>query len=313
MPGFPSGTVPGGCPNGRRFGDDVIDIAVTAVLSDLRSDPLVINGPAGDGLDSNDAAYNRVFPYAGTPLNGRKHSHDSVLNASVLEFAHFGNGDGFTSDIVLTNPSTEDSVLGSIVFSDEEGAALPVGIAAGPGIVPADGFRAQDHGSSRVDFSIPIQGSITISTDGLGELIQGAVRVTAQGPLGGVIRFQIPGIGIAGVQISELTTGFSAPARRTPEGFQTGLAIRNVETDPIDLNLSLPNRDGEEIASSFIESFPAGGHPARFVDELFESLGKSVFEGSVRVEADGGRIAAMALELGPEPGQFTTLPIIPLP
>ena len=128
-----------------------------------------------------------------------------------------------------------------------------------------------------------------------------------------MIRFQIPGIGIAGVQVSELTTGFSAPARRTPEGIQTGLAVRNVETDPIDLNLSLLNRDGEEIASSFIESFPAGGHLARFVDELFESLGKSVFEGSVRVEADGGRIAAMALELGPEPGQFTTLPIIPLP
>lgn len=75
LPGFPSGTIPGGFPNGRRFGDDVVDIAVTAVISDLRGDPLIINGPAGDRVDRNDIAYNKVFPYAATPLNGRNHGH----------------------------------------------------------------------------------------------------------------------------------------------------------------------------------------------------------------------------------------------
>lgn len=75
LPGFAQGTIPGGWPNGRRFGDDVVDIAVTAALSDLRSDPLVIQGPAGDNVDSNDIAYNKVFPYAATPLNGRNHEH----------------------------------------------------------------------------------------------------------------------------------------------------------------------------------------------------------------------------------------------
>lgn len=75
LPGFPAGTVPGGWPNGRRFGDDVVDIAVTAAISDLRNDPLVINGPAGDNVNENDIAYNKVFPYAATPLNGRTHFH----------------------------------------------------------------------------------------------------------------------------------------------------------------------------------------------------------------------------------------------
>ena len=65
--------VPGGWPNGRRFGDDVIDIAVTAVISDLTAG--VVRGPAGDNVDSNDLAYNKVFPYAATPLNGRRHRH----------------------------------------------------------------------------------------------------------------------------------------------------------------------------------------------------------------------------------------------
>ena len=73
--GFGKGVVPGGWPNGRRFGDDVIDIAVTAALSDLRSSPVVIGPTTGDGVDKNDAVYNKVFPYAGTPLNGRNHKH----------------------------------------------------------------------------------------------------------------------------------------------------------------------------------------------------------------------------------------------
>ena len=75
LAGFPPGTIPGGFPNGRRFGDDVVDIAVTAVISDLRTDPVTVTGPAGDNVDANDITYNRVFPYAATPLNGRNHGH----------------------------------------------------------------------------------------------------------------------------------------------------------------------------------------------------------------------------------------------
>jgi Domain of unknown function (DUF4331) len=65
--------VAGGWPNGRRFGDDVIDIAIIAL------------GGAGTGPDfstvdvdkvkTNDITYNQVFPYAATPLNGRVHQH----------------------------------------------------------------------------------------------------------------------------------------------------------------------------------------------------------------------------------------------
>jgi len=69
------GLIPGGWPNGRRFGDDVIDIAVSALISDLRG-PLVIRVADGvDGVSRNDMAYNKVFPYESTPQNGRNHSH----------------------------------------------------------------------------------------------------------------------------------------------------------------------------------------------------------------------------------------------
>ncbi len=75
QPGFGNGVVPGGWPNGRRFGDDVVDIAITALVSDLRVSPPTIRGPLGDFVDANDIAFNKVFPYEATPQNGRNHLH----------------------------------------------------------------------------------------------------------------------------------------------------------------------------------------------------------------------------------------------
>ena len=63
-------TVAGGWPNGRRFGDDVTDIAVNAILA-----PAGIFLPVVDGVNANDQTYNRVFPYESTPQNGRNHQH----------------------------------------------------------------------------------------------------------------------------------------------------------------------------------------------------------------------------------------------
>jgi len=79
--GFGGGVVPGGWPNGRRFGDDVVDIAVLAAASDLRVSPPIIFGAPNtadvniDGVVQNDITFNAVMPYAATPLNGRNHLH----------------------------------------------------------------------------------------------------------------------------------------------------------------------------------------------------------------------------------------------
>jgi len=79
--GFGNGVVPGGWPNGRRYGDDVVGIAVIALLSDLRTNPpMIFQGfnPATfnvGGVVSNDISYNSVFPYEPTPHNGRNNAH----------------------------------------------------------------------------------------------------------------------------------------------------------------------------------------------------------------------------------------------
>lgn len=52
----------GGWPNGRRIGDDTVDIALTAV-SALTLD-------LGDNVNANDQVYHQVFPYLATPHAG---------------------------------------------------------------------------------------------------------------------------------------------------------------------------------------------------------------------------------------------------
>lgn len=56
-----TGGVPSGFPNGRRFGDDVVDIALTAVA---------LGTVLGDNVNANDQLYHQVFPYSGTPHAG---------------------------------------------------------------------------------------------------------------------------------------------------------------------------------------------------------------------------------------------------
>lgn len=66
--------VAGGFPNGRRFGDDVVDITLLALIANqLPAD--VAKGAADDGVKANDITFNKVFPYAATPQNGRNHVH----------------------------------------------------------------------------------------------------------------------------------------------------------------------------------------------------------------------------------------------
>jgi hypothetical protein len=70
--------IPSGWPNGRRFGDDVVDIALTAVASGPTFTTITV---VGDNVSANDQVYNRTFPYAATPHAGPNNSKDSRTSA----------------------------------------------------------------------------------------------------------------------------------------------------------------------------------------------------------------------------------------
>ena len=216
-----------------------------------------------------------------------------------LRFSQFGQGQGFASDLVLANPSPSRTVTGSVSWTDGDGLLLPIDLdsAAGP------------------DFSIPPLGVHIISAGGLGNLRIGSAVAIGNGRLSGVVRFSIPGTGIAGVGSGEPLFGFIAPVRRVAGGINTGLAVSNMEDHPGRLILLLRNLQGQEVAggAKTITGVPASGHLALFINELFPEAVKGDFQGTLTVESVGGRVVATVLELGPNPGEFTTLPVIPLP
>lgn len=55
-----------GFPNGRRLGDDVIDIAIQVVAGELAGNP----NDLGDGVNANDVEFLSTFPYLALPYSG---------------------------------------------------------------------------------------------------------------------------------------------------------------------------------------------------------------------------------------------------
>ena len=65
----------GGFPNGRRVGDDVLDIVLQAAAGATPLTPAFNRSPnnaLGDGVDSNDQPYLRGFPYLAVPKAGNQ-------------------------------------------------------------------------------------------------------------------------------------------------------------------------------------------------------------------------------------------------
>lgn len=222
----------------------------------------------------------------------------TAVEASNLTFAQFGSGEGLVSDLVLVNPSMERSVSGSLAYFDEQGQPMSVGIAG-------SGYEIGR------DFTIPPWGSVTISTDGAGMLAVGSARTAADGPLGGVVRFHLPGAGIAGVGASQPLHAFLIPVRQTEEEISTGIALENTGDSPITVNLTLRDADGTPVpgGTAIIPDLPAHGHVAQYLEELFPDADTQGFVGTMTATVSGGTVAATALELGQNPGEFTTLPV----
>ncbi|HUR78077.1 MAG TPA: DUF4331 domain-containing protein [Acidimicrobiales bacterium] len=65
-----------GFPNGRRLADDIVDISIQAVEGAAQSGKLVEALAAGDGVNENDVAFSRSFPYVALP-------HGSSVNEAA--------------------------------------------------------------------------------------------------------------------------------------------------------------------------------------------------------------------------------------
>ena len=231
---------------------------------------------------------------------------------TVLDFAHFANGAGIKSELVFVNAETQQSgpaIRPAIYFYDKGGNPI-----AAESVVEVTGrLEVQEDGS----LSVRRRGwsnskQLTISTHGQGEVVSGSVKVLSDGPIGGVLRFNLPNIGVAGVGASQPTRDALFPVRRQAGGIGTAAALHNLEADA-QVVLCQLMKEGAVLEEIGIP-LEANGQDARFIEEVFPRTDTSDFVGSVRCTApEGGRFTGVAVELDAGNRIFTTLPVVPVP
>ena len=143
----------------------------------------------------------------------------------VLDFAHFANGTGIASDLVFVNLDPHP-IQPAIYFYDTRGNPI-----AADSVVDVTGdLEVTEDGALTVRTQMEPLGALTISTHGRGDLVSGSVRVVSDGPIGGMLRFDLPHIGEAVVGASPPVSDAIFPVRRQEGGITTGVALHNLES-----------------------------------------------------------------------------------
>ena len=148
-----------------------------------------------------------------------------------LDFPHFANGGGITSDVVLVNVGTTP-IRPVLYFSDRQGK--PIEAAAVEDVT--DGLQVRDDGGGlTVRTAIAPLGELMLSTHGRGEEVSGSVQVMAEGVIGGVLRYSVPMVGVTGVGTGRPVRDALFPARRQAGGIRTAAALHNVGREAIEV------------------------------------------------------------------------------
>ena len=224
----------------------------------------------------------------------------------TLDFTHFANGNGTTSDLVFVNVGSVP-VRPAIYFYDTEGALV-----SAESVVEVTGdLEVQEDGALTVLTDMEPLGELTISTHGQGDLVSGSVKVISDGPIGGMLRFDLPGIGEAVVGASPPVSDALFAVRRQEGGITTGVAIHNLGAEAVEVSCRLMS--GGVVLEEVEIPLEANGQTAWLIDAAFPTADTSDFAGAVRCDAPGRRrFSAVALEMDPGARVFITLPVFPV-
>ena len=240
--------------------------------------------------------------------------------AAVLDFAHFVNGDGAASELVFLNPSRQPSgppltpfgtatppLRPVLYFYDTEGKLLPA-----PSLVDlTKDLEVREDGGLTVRAEMEPFRQLTVSTHGRGTRVTGSVRVVADNPLGGMLRYDLPRLGEAAAGAGAPLRDAVFPVRRRADGVNTGVALHNLESSPGLLRCELL-RGGVPLDAAMI-SLEADGQTSWTLDQAFPKADTSDFTGSVRCTAPaGGSFSAVVLEADPAAPSFIPLPVFPV-
>ena len=228
---------------------------------------------------------------------------EATPGVGALDFAHFANGAGIISDLVFVNVATHP-IRPVLYLYDQEGQPIDP-----ESVVDLTGdLKVTEDGALSIQMEMEPLGELTISTHGQGEVMSGSVQVVSDGPIGGVLRFDLPGIGVAGVGASQPVRDVIFPARRRG-GLSTAVAIRNLGEEALGVSCRLMS--GGLVLDEVEIYLEANGQEARYIEELFTLADTSDFVGLVRCTAPG-LFTGIAVELDAGNRIFTTLPVMPV-
>ncbi|MEE2821547.1 MAG: choice-of-anchor V domain-containing protein [Acidobacteriota bacterium] len=255
-------------------------------------------------IASNSA--NNNFASTGDHINTLQiTSSQEVELDEKLFFPQFADGSGLSSKITLVNLSTTEIVTGNIKLFADTGDPL---------IVDLNGQTVIGEQS----LTVPAGGAAVLTTDGVGTLQAGAVTVSSDRLLAGVVLFAGDGVGVAGVGNSPAASSFIAPVEMdVPNGILTGIAIMNLESTAQTIQVELKDLTGALITTGTLGTTPlaGNGHVARYLnDPAFQFSGSpdlSVFQGVLKVTVSEGQIAGTVIRQSP--GEFATLPVTKVP
>ena len=247
-----------------------------------------------------------VAPLLPSPVSAQ------LSNEPIL-FPHFADGLGWSTQVILVNP-TSQPISGTVGFF---GPGREMTSPAPLTVTLSDGQT-----ESSFEYAIPAASAQHFTTSNpSGRLSSGSVRVTptlGNSPSGLIVfAFSSDGkiVSEAGVPSSAPATAFRIPIEASdtpnqPGSIRTGIAISNTADVETGVTLEITRPDGSGAAPRATLTLPPSGQAARMLDEIID-LPDDFSSGLLRVSAPR-KIAVIALRIRiNERGELKVTPTSP--
>ncbi len=212
---------------------------------------------------------------------------DTTNASSLAVLPHFAAGAGWTTKLVLVNPT--DAVLSGNAqfFSPAIGDSSVSSLVLTVNDVPMSGFN----------YSIPARGAFAVTLNSAdGNLTSGSIRITANNGSIAPSGLAIFSLMNNGVTVSEASVPIAPPAfalrvytesQGAPDAVgssETGIALVNPTSSSAVVTFELIQADGTSTGLTTSMTIPPGGQMARFVNELIPNT-PATFSGVLRVSS----------------------------
>jgi hypothetical protein len=280
--------------NGTNYGNGTFTLGANQQLATFLNQPPFYGPPSMEGTFT----FNSSAPVGVIALRGYTNERSDFLittlpviptgNSSLgssLVIPHFADGGGWTTHLILTNPSDVPQ-WGTVQFfgpgsASQNAAALNISV--------------NEVSGSIFNYQIPPRGSIRMVTgNGHNHIQVGSIRITpsvTSGQPSATALFSLRQNGItlteASITAAPASSAFQVYAElsgASARNVQTGLAITNPSTSAATVTLELHRLDGTVPVPSVTVTIPPGGQTAGFVNEWFPDLPRP-FQGVLRATA----------------------------